>query len=65
VLYVLPKDYRANLTSKSLRMKYEPLLEKLKVSLLFYWQNLSVHFRFLVFHTRAVCRILLEGRQVC
>ncbi|KAG0567989.1 hypothetical protein M758_7G174500 [Ceratodon purpureus] len=30
VLYVLPKDYRANLTSKSLRMKYEPLLEKLK-----------------------------------
>ena len=34
VLYVLPKDYRANLTSKSLRMKYEPLLEKLKVSLI-------------------------------
>ncbi|KAG0597910.1 hypothetical protein M758_12G030100 [Ceratodon purpureus] len=30
VLYVLPKDYRSNLTSKSLRMKYEPLLEKLK-----------------------------------
>nr|PNR27888.1 hypothetical protein PHYPA_028480 [Physcomitrium patens] len=30
VLYVLPKDYRANLTSKSLRLKYEPLLEKLK-----------------------------------
>lgn len=30
VLYVLPKDYRSNLASKSLRMKYEPLLEKLK-----------------------------------
>jgi hypothetical protein len=32
VLYVFPKDYRSSLTSKSLRMKYEPLLEKLKVS---------------------------------
>lgn len=46
VLYVLPKDYRSNLTSKSLRMKYEPLLEKLKVSLSSYWQILCVNFPF-------------------
>ena len=32
VLYVLPKDYRSNLSNKSLRMKLEPILDKLKVS---------------------------------
>ncbi|KAG5610876.1 hypothetical protein H5410_022157 [Solanum commersonii] len=32
VLYVFPKDYRSNLTSKSFRMKIEPLLEKAKLA---------------------------------
>eukprot|EP00249_Psilotum_nudum_P020580 c27768_g1_i1 orf=489-2204(-) len=32
VLYVLPKDYRSNLAAKSLRMKIEPILTKLKVA---------------------------------
>jgi len=31
VLYVLPKDYRSNLGAKSLRLKLEPILDKVKV----------------------------------
>jgi len=31
VLYVLPKDYRSNLSAKSLRLKLEPVLDKVKV----------------------------------
>ncbi|KAB2615593.1 hypothetical protein D8674_022181 [Pyrus ussuriensis x Pyrus communis] len=31
VLYVFPKDYRAKLLGKSLRMRVEPVLEKAKV----------------------------------
>ncbi|CAK9198693.1 unnamed protein product [Sphagnum troendelagicum] len=30
VLYVLPKDYRSNLGAKSLRLKLEPILDKVK-----------------------------------
>ncbi|KAL7597675.1 hypothetical protein Lser_V15G26451 [Lactuca serriola] len=30
VLYVFPKDYRSNLAAKSLRIKFEPLIEKTK-----------------------------------
>ncbi|OIT03846.1 PREDICTED: uncharacterized protein At5g03900, chloroplastic [Nicotiana attenuata] len=32
VLYVFPKDYRSNLTTKSFRMKVEPFLEKAKLA---------------------------------
>lgn len=32
VLYVFPKDYRSNLTTKSLKIKVEPLLEKAKLA---------------------------------
>lgn len=31
VLYVFPKDYRAKLATKSLRIKLEPFFEKAKV----------------------------------
>ncbi len=31
VLYILPKDYRSNLSAKSLRLKLEPVLDKVKV----------------------------------
>ena len=32
VLYVLPKDYRSVLLAKSLKLRLEPLVEKIKVS---------------------------------